>query len=219
MIKKTIYILICMPLFIVTAYAQGTLPVELLYFKYKLENSKVLLEWETATETNNAGFYVERATDSTWDKLTFIPGNGNSNSPKYYSYKDTDVVVNKTYSYLLEQIDNSGDIKYSDTLVVSVVTGVQKVKLNIPSNFEVSQNYPNPFNPVTNINIKIAHENSIFLRIFNINGETVEEKNYSDKPAGEYVIQLDGSNWSSGVYFYSIKVGDRKMTKSMILLK
>ena len=52
------------------------------------------LNWETATEVNNYGFEVERAStplSMTWEKVGFVEGHGNSNSPKFYSYTDNTI--------------------------------------------------------------------------------------------------------------------------------
>ncbi|MCH7771979.1 MAG: PQQ-dependent sugar dehydrogenase, partial [Bacteroidetes bacterium] len=63
------------------------LPVELVSFKGEYINSRVIITWETATEIMNYGFDLERSVNSNrWNKIAFIPGNGNSNSPKYYNH-------------------------------------------------------------------------------------------------------------------------------------
>jgi len=64
---------------------QDILPVELLYFEgYALSNG-ILLRWGTATEINNFGFEVQRADISRiFTYIDFVPGSGNSNSPKHY---------------------------------------------------------------------------------------------------------------------------------------
>ena len=108
-----------------------------------------MLNWETATELNNYGFEVERlvlsAERQAWDKIGFVNGNGNSNSPKDYSFVDDKVSAGK-YSYRLKQIDNDGQFEYSKTINVDF-NGVKK--------FELSQNYPNPFNPTTTIRFNL----------------------------------------------------------------
>ena len=76
-----------------------------------------------------------------YEKIGFINGNGNSNSPKSYSYLDNNVSAGK-YLYRLKQIDNDGQFEYSEVI---------EIDLGLPTEFELSQNYPNPFNPSTKI--------------------------------------------------------------------
>jgi len=70
------------------------LPVELVSFNAKVSSNKVLLTWRTETEVDNYGFEVERAAykeeinSLSWNKLGFVEGYGNSNSPKEYSFTD-----------------------------------------------------------------------------------------------------------------------------------
>ncbi|MDP2363887.1 MAG: immune inhibitor A, partial [Ignavibacteria bacterium] len=71
----------------------GIVPVELSSFTASVQNVNILLNWITSTESNNMGFEVERASLSAspprdWEKLGFVNGNGNSNSPKSYSFTD-----------------------------------------------------------------------------------------------------------------------------------
>ena len=98
------------------------LPVELTSFAAKVSGNKVLLNWETATEVNNYGFEVERASLSAsplrvWEKIGFVNGNGNSNSSKSYYFIDANVTQGK-YSYRLKQIDNDGQFEYSKVIEV-----------------------------------------------------------------------------------------------------
>jgi len=130
----------------------GDLPVELSSFTAKvLRNGGVQLDWTTETEVDNYGFDVERTQlnekDTLWEKLDFIEGHGNSNSPKEYSYTDNYTQYG-SYAYRLKQIDTDGSIEYSD--VIEIEAG------NIPGGFVLEQNYPNPFNPATSIKFALA---------------------------------------------------------------
>ncbi len=198
---------------------QETMPVELIYFNYQLTGLAVLLSWGTATEVNNYGFNVERNSGSLWQTITFVMGSGTSNSPKYYSFYDTTVASGKTYLYRLKQIDNDGSYKYSDTLVVSIISGIKKNKNIPPLNFSVSQNFPNPFNPVTNIKLELPQSAEIIFRVYNIAGQLVFEDHYANVLPGSYTISFDGSGLSSGVYYYYVTAGRYSQAKLMVLLK
>ena len=100
----------------------GALPVELTSFTANLLGSKVELNWVTATEVRNYGFNIERFSSSTtpiqgWEKIGFVEGHGNSNSPKSYAFTDIPQGGTK-FQYRLKQIDTDGKYEYSS--VVSI---------------------------------------------------------------------------------------------------
>ena len=112
-------------LFVNGSEYSGPLPVELTSFSATRIGSKVKLNWKTATEVNNYGFDVERSVISngernlSWETIGFVNGNGNSNSPKNYSFEDKNVTEGK-YCYTIKQIDNDGQFEYSKTIEVNV---------------------------------------------------------------------------------------------------
>lgn len=93
-----------------------------------------------------------------------------------------------------------------------------KIK-NKPSNFFLSQNYPNPFNPSTKINFSIPQTRFVTLKIYDIIGKEISTLINEEKPAGNYEVEFNGSNLSSGVYFYKIKAGSFINTKKFVLIK
>jgi photosystem II stability/assembly factor-like uncharacterized protein len=92
---------------------------------------------------------------------------------------------------------------------------------NSPAEFTLKQNYPNPFNPVTTIEFSLPKTAKVTLNIFDVAGRLVKtELNNLTYASGNYKITFDGSNLSSGVYFYSLLVDDNKAdTKKMVLIK
>ncbi|MBK7105505.1 MAG: T9SS type A sorting domain-containing protein [Ignavibacteriae bacterium] len=192
------------------------LPVELTSFTLNLSENKIELNWETATEVNNYGFEIERLKtnliikNSEWEKIGFVEGHGNSNSPKYYSFKDNLLETSGKYSYRLKQIDIDGTFEYSD---------VVETNIGAPQNFELRQNYPNPFNPVTSITYSIPTDGHVELGIYDILGRDVAIIENGIKPAGVYTFSFDASNLTSGIYFYKIKTNNYISIKKMLLMK
>lgn len=106
------------------------------------------------------------------------------------------------------------------TLTRSEFDNTTKVKLNyIQTNFELDQNYPNPFNPSTKINFSIPSNNYVSLKIFDMIGREIETLIHKEKSQGNYEIEFNAPNLSSGVYFYRIQAGDFVETKKMLLLR
>ena len=203
------------------------LPVELVSFSASYVEGKVLLNWQTATEVNNYGFEIERTSPRPspqgeggeagrgWEKIGFVEGHGNSNSPKNYSFEDKSVESGK-YSYRLKQIDNNGGFNYSREVEVKVEA--------IPTEFALFQNYPNPFNPSTIIKYSIPkiinNQSSIInLKVYDILGSEVATLVNEQKKPGFYSVEWNASNIASGIYFYRIQAGDFIQTKRLILLR
>ena len=97
------------------------LPVELTSFAVMIVKDIVELNWETATEVKNYGFDVERTLvhSTKWQKIGFVQGNGNSNSPKEYSFTDPSV-TSGSYAYRLKQLDNDGKYEYSKEVEIDL---------------------------------------------------------------------------------------------------
>ena len=192
----------------------GALPVELKSFTATTIASKVRLNWNTATEINNYGFEIERAKTLTssllvWEKIGFVNGSGNSNSPKSYTFID-DNVSSEKYSYRLKQIDNDGQFEYSSPV---------QIDLSSLSTFSLHQNYPNPSNPSTTIQFSLPAALNVKIIIFNLLGQEIRTLVNETKEAGIHEIIFDAQNLNSGVYIYKIEAGSYIQTRKMTLIK
>lgn len=194
----------------------GALPVELASFTAIVGKNGVLLKWVTKTETNNLGWDVERASFSTspiqgWEKIGFVNGAGNSNSPKEYSFTHKPGQSGK-YFYRLKQIDNDGSVTYSNEVEVNVQT---------PQAFLLDQNYPNPFNPSTTIGYQLASNSFVTLKVYDLIGNEIATLVNEQQEAGYYSIPFSTSEkqLANGIYIYKIQAGDFTQTKKMMLIK
>jgi len=190
----------------------GALPVELTSFTAEVDGKKVNLNWETATEVNNYGFSVERASNSlgmTWEKLGFVNGHGNSNSPKKYSFVDKPS-GGREFSYRLKQIDFDGAYEFSEELKISFTDELT---------FNLVQNFPNPFNPETVIKFELPKASYVKLRVYNTLGEEVGNLINEKKNAGIYSVDFNAKDLPSGVYLYRLETNGYTQTKKMLLVK
>ncbi|MBK6913405.1 MAG: T9SS type A sorting domain-containing protein [Ignavibacteriales bacterium] len=191
------------------------IPVELTSFTASVGENKVLLNWATATETNNQGFEIERKLfGSNYEKIGYITGFGTTTEPKSYSFTDQNVTSGK-YSYRLKQIDFDGTFEYSNTIEVEIST---------PLEFSLEQNYPNPFNPTTTITFSIPEKSFVTLKVYDILGREIAVLVNEELETGNFEKTFEASTLSSGVYIYRIttmKDGKNLFneSKQMMLIK
>ena len=196
---------------IIFQYYDAALPVELVSFNGSISNDFVQLSWVTATEVNNYGFEIERfLNEYDWEKIGFVEGAGNSNSPINYLYIDKAVQSSGKYSYRLKQIDIDGTYSYS---------GIVELNVTAPENYELKQNFPNPFNPTTSISYSTPNDGQVILVLYDLSGSEITVLFNEYKTAGNYSYTFDASNLPSGMYFYKIRSGDFVQTKKMLLMK
>lgn len=89
----------------------------------------------------------------------------------------------------------------------------------IPTVYDLFQNYPNPFNPVTSIKFDIPKAGFVSLKVYDITGREVANLVNSVLEPASYNVSWNGSQFSSGVYFYRIQAGDFVKVQKMILTK
>jgi carboxypeptidase T len=190
----------------------GIVPVELSSFTVIPKDNDVLLNWVTSSETNNMGFDVERRdtkSNSGWQKLGFIRGNGTTTGKSNYTFVDKNPVDGKSY-YRLRQIDFDGYSKIYDAV---------EVHFGVVKEYSLSQNYPNPFNPSTEINFTLAKSGNITLKVYNLLGSEVATLADGFMEAGKHLVRFNAKDFTSGVYFYTIKAENFTSTRKMMLMK
>ena len=198
----------------------GSIPVQLTTFQAAVNGNNVNLTWETATETNNRGFEIEKKLGNSWRVIGFKDGKGTTTELNQYSFTDKldDSQSGKIY-YRLKQIDFDGTFDYSKEIFIEKVDG--------PKEFSLDQNYPNPFNPTTTIKYTLPFDSKVKIVVYNVAGEMIKELVNSVVTAGTHKLEfsLNGLNLSSGIYFYSIdanavdRTGSFRETKKMVLIK
>jgi hypothetical protein len=93
------------------------------------------------------------------------------------------------------------------------------INKDIPVIYSLSQNYPNPFNPVTTIKYDIANIQDVKLTIYDILGREITTLVDKKQEPGSYQVNWDASNYTSGIYFYTLATNNFNQTKKLILLK
>ncbi len=191
------------------------IPVELTSFTAKVNGNNVVLNWTTATETNNKGFEIERSQNpvinnqTEWETAGFVPGHGTTTKSAAYTFEESGLSTG-SYYYRLKQIDFDGSFEYSN---------VVNVNIDVPDKFLLSQNYPNPFNPSTTIEFTIPENGFVRLSVFNSLGQEVSVPVNKNMISGHHIVNITADNLSSGIYYYRLEMGNNVNIKKMMVLK
>ncbi|MBK8551866.1 MAG: T9SS type A sorting domain-containing protein [Ignavibacteria bacterium] len=194
------------------------LPVEMSVFSSGVNENTVTLNWTTATESNNQGFDIQRQdagseTEDVWVKAGYVAGNGNSTVTKSYAFSER--LNTGRYKYRLKQIDFNGGVNFHELR--------NEVSVGIPNVYSLLQNYPNPFNPTTKIDFELPHDGKVSISLYDISGREVVKLVNEVRTAGYHTVEFNGSNLSSGMYFYRINAegGGQNFAavKKLVLIK
>lgn len=115
-----------------------------------------------------------------------------------------------------------GGVNIDSTLLIKVskTTSIHSISENIPDIYRLYQNYPNPFNPLTSIKYQVSKSSDVKLIIYSILGKEISTLVNKKQSPGTYETKFNGSNLSSGIYFYSLIIDENIFdTKKLIILK
>jgi len=133
-----------------------------------------------------------------------------------------------TYSYKILAKDNRGNRSLKSER--GLLTGynqecgpetedlIESENNILPDMFSIT-NYPNPFNPTTNIKFDLPKDVLVSIKIFDMLGREIRTLVNDYKTAGSYTISFNGSDLSSGIYYFKIKAEDFEQVRKMMLLK
>ncbi|MEO6135571.1 MAG: SBBP repeat-containing protein [Ginsengibacter sp.] len=176
----------------VAKYSPATaLPVNFISFTGKLYGEANLLQWTTASETNNDHFEIEHSSNGiSFNSIGEIKGFGNSNTQQHYSFADKQPKGGTNY-YRLQQIDIDG--KYSYSNIVTLKNTENNIAITI---------YPNPSNGNIAINLGRIYDN-VNVVMMDANGKIIRKLSSSqsqiiklkiDQPAGIYYVKVISDN-------------------------
>ena len=146
-------------------------------------------------------------------------------------YATTNIANQPVHSFPFDVVAECSQFKFSAPFIggyqilprdlndFTGVTGAGSVSTVIPDKFSLEQNYPNPFNPVTNLEFGISDLGFVSLKVYDVLGKELKILVNEIRQPGNYKIEFDGSNLTSGIYFYTLNADGYSETKRMILLK
>jgi len=190
------------------AFSGSVLPVELVEFTAQsAEAGVVTLAWTTASETNNAGFAVERRPiddaqpAAEFARIGFVNGAGTTTEPQPYRFRDSDLPAHVTrVAYRLKQIDHDGAATYSEAI---------EIEVGAPVRFALRSNVPNPFRNQTTIHYDLPRPGPVRLAVYDALGRRVAVLVDEAQSTGQKQVTLDGHRLASGVYMLRLEAGGR----------
>jgi photosystem II stability/assembly factor-like uncharacterized protein len=192
--------------------ARRDVPIPVLFHQFiaTLSGSSVHLTWDVWSDIHINEFHLYRSEgQSAQEKILHARIDSQERS-----YLDTDVRQGVEYRYLLVAMDRDGHETWS-----------QEVSAQMPVyDLELLQNHPNPFNPSTTIRFRIPDRRHTVLAIYDVSGRHIATLFDAPCELGEKSLTWDGrdssgSPVSSGIYFYQLKAGLKKLSKKMVLLR
>ena len=184
------------------------LPVELLSFDAKLLNTEsALLSWETASETDNDHFDLERSPDGkNFKKIGEVKGKGTSSILHEYEFKDVfGFMTNTILYYRLKQVDYNGHYEYSD---------IRKLELGSPNHSTFRAWYNSG---TEKIQATFYYENptTASIRVIDMQGKLITEKEMNF-PSGTSSLNMDMQGLAQGIYSLSVQDADGLLVKRVL---
>ncbi|MGI8892966.1 MAG: T9SS type A sorting domain-containing protein [Bacteroidia bacterium] len=185
------------------------LPVTLLEFTAKsFNNNKVIVNWITASETNNDFFTVERSAEGKeFTLLTKVKGAGNSSSENKYSFTDHSPLNGNSY-YRLKQTDYDGKTEIFNPVAV-------KINRQIIKDLTI---YPNPFNTSFVAEFISDDAEDVWIQVLNINGALIHsEKTLAAKGPNTFKFNAPGE-LAEGTYVFKLKNNKEILATERLIL-
>lgn len=184
-----------------------SMPVELMSFDYRLDANDLKLTWQTVSETENAGFEVERSEDGqTYKVIGWVDGHGTTLEPQSYGYNDKSLVEGKLYYYRLRQVDHNGTFEYSTVLTVKVGT-----KGTVAGEF-----FPNPATGSQSVSLEFTTKTggNWDAILFDATGKEVRRK-AMQVAEGKHNLSFELNGLETGIYFMKLDNGFEKLYRKL----
>lgn len=192
--------------------ASTALPVELTTFKATRRGESVVLNWRTASETNNSGFRVQHKEigAGSWSTLSFVEGAGTTARPQTYQYEAEDLAYG-SHQFRLAQVDRDGSRSTSKTV---------EVAFKLDSAYEISKVYPNPVRQTGEMKLTVKESQTVTVRLYDLLGR--EQGVLLDRSlSGDQTerVQLKTDQLTSGQYFIRVEGDGFQVTRRITVVK
>ena len=142
----------------------SVLPVELTSFTGQVDGRSVRLTWATASETQNAGFAVQRAAGDRFEPVGFVEGPGTTQQPQTYAVAVRDLALG-VHRFRLKQLDTDGSATYSPEVEVTVP---------IDAAYAVTAPHPNPARGVARFTVTVETAQRVTAALYDVTGRRMQ---------------------------------------------
>ena len=183
------------------------------------EGKAVRLAWQTASEQNNAGFYVQRqsVSDGSWRRLGFVESKaagGTTAEPKSYRFTDRGLpYAADTLTYRLRQVDTDGTAHRTDAVSLA---------LGAPGQLDLEAPVPNPASERATLRFAVPEglqAEEVRIGVYDLLGRQVATVADGRREAGRHEQQMDLSGLPSGTYFLRLRVGEEIESQKLTVLR
>jgi hypothetical protein len=190
-----------------------TIPVELATFNATQQDDHVRLTWQTASETNNAGFEVQRRTGSasSFEQIGFVEGAGTTSNPQSYHFTDRSLPFQtEQLTYRLKQVDVGGAFEFSPEV---------KVTLGAPEQLALHAAFPNPVRDQVTLRYELPDSGPMQLTVYNTLGQRVATLVRGTQEAGRKEISFNVGRLASGLYFVRLQADGQALTRKLTVVR
>ncbi len=179
--------------------------MEIIEFTSRLAFGEINLSWRTASELNNAGFYLQRSPDAkNWHDLAFLPGHGTTHEEQSYTYTDERPLPGMNY-YRLQQVDYDGQFEYSK--IVSVEMGRDGSGISL---------YPNPAANSVTLALQTDYTGEASLTLYDLMGRQVKTQTLSLE-GGVFRSEIGLDGLPAGVYLAEVVAGREQWRERLVV--
>lgn len=211
-----------------TRFSYDTIiPVELARFDaQRTGEGAVRLTWQTASETNNSGFAVQRRVSdasapgarqagseatASWNAVQFVEGAGTTSEPQSYQFTDRSVPYEaETVRYRLRQVDLDGSAQLSKTV---------EVRLGVPERLALHAPFPNPSRNETTVRYELPAATEVQIAVYDVLGRRVATPVDGREDAGPVQFQLRTQHLPSGTYILRLQAAEQTRTQRLTVVK
>ena len=184
------------------------LPVELLDLGARRVGEKdVVINWNVASETNNAGYAIDRLINDSWKEIGFEQASVGTSLRKSYSYQDNNAPASFV-TYRLRQIDLDGTENMLGTLNVAPLGSSTNIELSIS---------PIPATTNASVSFTLPQASTVTLSLYDMSGKFVKQIAQTEYSSGSYSLPIGIEGLASGDYVIELQAGSLRLTKHFIV--
>lgn len=188
-----------------TLVVDAVLPVHLIEFKGKRENTAVTLNWTSEAEIDFSHYEIERSPNGvTYSKIGEKRAQ-NASGRTSYSFIDKQPLQGIAY-YRLRLVDTDGKFRYSN--VIALNSNGSIITLNAIR--------PNPFYSGISIGLTLEKNQEFIVRLVDAGGRNVQVQTFNGIKGSNEINFNSLANLPAGIYLLVIATGEGEIKQKLV---